>query len=415
MNESFSLLFYLKKPKDYHGGPLFIYARITINGKRSELSVGVKCDPEKWNSKGGKPLGHNEDAKSLQKHLDTVKRKVYEAHHHLMVKNITITPEHLKNEYLGVTEKPRNIIEIFHDHNKRMETLIGQEYAIGTVERYKTSLKHTVDFLQWKFKVSDIDIKVIDHAFITDYEYYLRSVRKCNNNSAVKYIKNFGKVVRLCIANGWLEKNPFANYKARIKEVDRIFLSKEELEIVINKEFRTKRLSQIRDIFVFSCFTGLAYADAKKLDKSQIVLGIDGENWIYTNRQKTDTQSNIPLLPMAQSILEKYKEDIDSVNKGKVLPVLSNQKMNEYLKEIAAICGIDKDFTYHTARHTFATTVLIANGVPMETVSKLLGHKDLRITQHYAKILNIKVSDDMKLLKQKLSISGSFPPFLKEA
>jgi hypothetical protein len=179
MNESFSLLFYLKKPKVYIGGLLFIYAHITINGKRSEFSTGVKCLPEKWNSKGNKPSGNNEEAKSLQKFLDTIKNKVYDAYNRLVVKNSTITSELLKNEYLGVTEKIRTITEIFQDHNKRTESLLGQEFAPGTLERYKTSLKHTIDFSLWKYKVSDIDITKIDHAFITDYKFWLRSVRNC--------------------------------------------------------------------------------------------------------------------------------------------------------------------------------------------------------------------------------------------
>jgi len=182
------------------------------------------------------------------------------------------------------------------------------------------------------------------------------------------------------------------------------FLSKEELEAVSTKVFSTKRLGQIRDVFVFSCYTGLAYADVKKLDKSQIAIGIDGDKWIYTNRQKTDTRSNIPILPVAQAILDKYKDDITCINTNKLLPVLSNQKMNEYLKEIATLCEIDKDFTYHTARHTFATTVTLNNGVPIESVSKMLGHKDLKTTQHYAKVLDSKVSDDMKLLRDKFKM-----------
>ncbi|MEO6302901.1 MAG: site-specific integrase, partial [Bacteroidia bacterium] len=288
------------------------------------------------------------------------------------------------------------------DHNNKIQALIRDEYAPGTVERYKTSLKHTKDFIKWKYNVSDVDISDINHAFITEYEFYLRTERKCNNNSAIKYIKNFKKIIRICIANGWIDRDPFANYKAKVKEVERVFLSKEDLEILASKVFRTKRLDQIRDIFLFSCFTGLAYADVKKLDKSQVARGIDGENWIYTNRQKTDTRSNIPILPMAQSILDKYANDPECINHDKLLPVLSNQKMNEYLKEIAILCEIEKDFTFHTARHTFATTVTLSNGVPIESVSKMLGHKDLKITQHYAKILDSKVSEDMKLLRQKL-------------
>ena len=171
-----------------------------------------------------------------------------------------------------------------------------------------------------------------------------------------------------------------------------------------DKEFQIERLNQVKDIFLFSCFTGLAYIDVKKLTKNNINIGIDGERWIFTNRQKTDTKSNIPLLPMAEQIIAKYKDHPQCINEGKLLPVLSNQKMNGYLKEVADLCGIQKELTFHIARHTFATTVTLTNGVPIESVSKMLGHKNLRTTQHYAKILDRKVSDDMKLLRDKLSL-----------
>jgi integrase len=257
--------------------------------------------------------------------------------------------------------------------------------------------------MKWKYNTTDIDIKKIDHEFITDYDFYLRTVRNCNSNSAVKYIKNFGKIIRICIANGWLDKNPFVNYKPKVKEVERIFLSEEELSIVSKKELKTRRLNQVRDIFLFSCYTGLAYADVQKLTKSEIAIGIDGGKWIYTHRKKTDSASHIPILPVAQHILDKYADEPQCLNSGKLLPVLSNQKMNSYLKEIADVCGIEKEFTFHTARHTFATTVTLTNGVPIETVSKMLGHRNLKITQHYAKILDKKVSEDMSALRAKLS------------
>lgn len=412
MNQTFSLLFYLKKPKDYKEGLVSIYARITVEGKRAELTTGVKCEPTKWNSKGGKPLGHTEEAKSLTKYLDSIKNRIYDGYNRLIITKGNITAENIKNAYFGKLDEPEpekviGILEVFQDHNKKVEALLGKEFAPGTLERYKTSLKHTKDFIYWKYKLDDYDIKKINHGFITEYEFYLRSQRNCTNNTTLKYIKNFGKIVRICIANSWIDRNPFANFKVKLKEIERVFLSKEELAAVENKIFNTKRLNQIRDVFLFSCYTGLAYADVKKLDKSQIVIGIDGEKWIYTNRQKTDTRSNIPILPVAQAILDKYANDPQCLQTTKVLPVLSNQKMNEYLKEIATLCDIDKDFTYHTARHTFATTVTLTNGVPIESVSKMLGHKDLKTTQHYAKILDTKVSSDMKLLRDKFKTETS--------
>jgi site-specific recombinase XerD len=403
MNTTLNLLFYLKKPKNYEVGPIPIYLRITVNGQRVEISSGRECNPGKWNSDSGRASGTKEEVKALNAYLDAIQNKVYEAHRQLLILNEFITAESIKRKYLGKEDKPRSLIKIFEDHNKQVEALVGQDFALGTLGRYRISLKHTKDFLEWKFGLADIDIRRIDHAFITEYEFYLRSVRKCQNNSAVKYIKNFGKIIRICLANGWLDKNPFVNYKAKVKEVERAFLTEEEIQAIANKDFKTERLRHVRDIFLFSCYTGLAYADVKKLDKSQIVLGIDGEKWIYTHRQKTDTRSNIPLLPMAMDLLNKYKDHPQCLNSGRLLPVLSNQRMNSYLKEIADCCGITKELTFHIARHTFATTVTLTNGVSIESVSKMLGHKNLKTTQHYAKILDKKVSEDMHQLRKKLT------------
>jgi integrase len=217
----------------------------------------------------------------------------------------------------------------------------------------------------------------------------------------VKYIKNFSKIIKICLANDWLIKNPFSNYKSKIKDVERVYLSEEEIQRILKKEFKLVRLSLVRDIFLFSCFTGLAYIDVKNLTKSHINLGIDGEQWIFTHRQKTESASKIPILPVTQTIIDKYKNHPQSSNQEKLLPVLSNQKMNAYLKEIADVCEIEKELTFHIARHTFATTVTLTNGVPLESVSKMLGHKNIKTTQHYAKVLDRKVSDDMKILKEK--------------
>jgi len=293
------------------------------------------------------------------------------------------------------------LIDIYKDHNKKVAALVGKEYAVGTAVRYQTSLKHTQEYLQWKYNISDIDIKKIDHDFITNYEFYLRSERNCANNSAFKYIKNFKKIIGICLSSGWLDKDPFINYKIRIKQVDRIFLNGDDLQAMADKVFLTDRLNQVRDIFLFSCYTGLAYADVNKLKRNEIVKGSDGEMWIVTKRLKTNTPTRVPLLPFALSILDKYINHPVCCSRGKALPVFTNQKMNAYLKEIAGVCSINKELTFHTARHTFATTVTLSNGVPIETVSKMLGHTNIKTTQHYAKILDMKVSKDMALLKEK--------------
>ena len=401
MNNEVSILFYIKRAKANKEGLAPIYARITILAKRFEFSTNRFAAVEKWTSEGSRVKGFSEEARSINNYLDELRIKIVTAEKSLFKRDIPITSENLKNELLGISERNRTLIPIFQDHNDRIKALLGQEYAPGTLERYKTSLKHTQDFLEWKYNISDIELDKIDHALICDYEFYLRSVRKCANNSAIKYIKNFKKIVKQCMANGWIANDPFANYKSKVKEVERVFLSEVELNKIADKKFVGERLSIVRDLFLFSCFTGLAYIDLKNLTKEHISKGIDGEQWIFTHRQKTESASKIPLLPTPQHIINKYKNHPHCEIQNKLLPVPSNQKMNAYLKEIADVCGINKELTFHIARHTFATTVTLTNGVPIESVSKMLGHKSLKTTQHYAKVLDKKVSEDMNILRMK--------------
>jgi site-specific recombinase XerD len=406
MDNSISILFYLKRVKVNAQGLAPIFQRITINGRRLENSSGKFVEPDKWHSEMSKMRGTSEEARSINGHLENLKSKILNVEKNLIKKDIPVNFESFKNEFIGRKEHERLLIPIFKEHNRKIKELIGLEYAAGTLERYETSLKHTKNFLLWKYNLTDINIDKIDHAFIMEYEFYLRSERKCANNTAVKYIKNFHKIINQCLSNGWLNKDPFSNYKAKVKEVVRDFLSEAEIEQMINKQFVTDRLEIVRDIFVFSCFTGLAYIDVKQLTLDNISLGIDGDKWIFKNRQKTDTASKIPLLPMAQEIIDKYAEHPVCKNEKRLLPILTNQKMNAYLKEIADVCGIKKELTFHIARHTFATTITLSNGVPLETVSKMLGHTSLKTTQHYAKILDKKISEDMMILKSKFKKSS---------
>ncbi|WP_348800030.1 site-specific integrase [Flavobacterium adhaerens] len=403
MKEKITLHFYAKSTKANTRGLLPIYVRLTVEGKRFEYSTKKFIDSSKWSNELSKMKGNSEEARSINSLLDYTRNRINEIQFELLKESKSINIDEFKNKLLGVKERERLLIPIFEEHNRKLKELIGLEYAAGTYERYVTSLKHTKDFLFWKYSSTDIAIEKIDHAFITEYEFYLRSERKCANNTAVKYIKNFHKIINQCLANGWLDKDPFANYKSKVKEVIREFLDEKEIEEIINKDFGIERLEIVRDIFIFSCFTGLAYIDVQQLSQDNIAIGIDGDKWIFKNRQKTDTTSKIPLLPMAMTIIKKYENHPLCVNQNKLLPILSNQRMNSYLKEIATLCKIKKDLTFHIARHTFATTITLTNGVPIETVSKMLGHTNLKTTQHYAKILDKKISEDMILLKNKLS------------
>lgn len=402
LTKNFSLLFYLKRRSNYVSGNLPIYIRITINGRRVEITAQRECEPEKWNIAAGRKNGTKEDVRILNAYLDTLQAKIYEIHRRLVEADEEITAEIIRNHLNGTAAKSRFIIVLFQEHNDRVANLVNKDFAPGTLTRYKTTLEHSRDFIRWKYKAEDIDIFKLNHEFITDFEYWLKSVRNIGHNTAIKYLATFKKIVIICIKNGWLSRDPFHAYKMSKREVDRTALTAEELSKISKKKFDHERLGQVRDIFLFCCYTGLAYIDVYKMSRSEIITGIDGEKWLVIKRQKTDSPSRIPLLPQALSILKKYDKDPQCEIKGQLLPVLSNQKMNSYLKEIAVLCRINKVITFHLARHTFATTVTLTNGVPMESVSKMLGHRNLKTTQQYAKIVDVKVSEDMKKLKQIL-------------
>ena len=405
MEKSFGLYFYLRKPKDFIDGDVPIYLRITINGNVAELSTKRRYHPSKWNKTAGRAEGKTEEAKSLNAFLDVIQQKVYETRRKLMEDDRPITAENIKIVLQGgeIHDKRYMLMEIFQKHNEQMASLVGREFAPATLTRHETSYRHTLSFLQWKYKVSDIDILKLDYEFISDYEYWLKSTRKCEHNTTIKYLSNLRKIVNKCVRSGWLQRDPFLGFKMTKREVERTALTQLELDNMYEKQFQAERLNIVKDIFLFSCYTGLAYADVKKLKQSEVIEGIDGNQWLAYRRMKTDTVARIPLLPVAIKIMQKYKAHPICMGSNHLLPVFSNQRMNAYLKEIADVCGISKTLTYHIARHTFATTITLSNGVPIETVSKMLGHRNLKTTQHYAKILDRKISDDMKSLCEKLS------------
>ena len=409
MENRISVLFYARKSKKTSKGLVPIYIRITVNGQRLDQSIQRYVSAAQWSVATGRVKGNNEQAHQVNRYLDTLTGKVLRVEREMVLDGVAVNFDNFRKKWVGLTEAPRMLIEIFQQHNDQMAALIraGKDYAPATLDRYNTSRDHTQAFLQWKYGLADIDIKRLNFEFVTDLEFWLKTQRNCSHNTTMKYISNLKKIVNGCIRKGWLLKDPFLGFKTTKQEVEREALTDQELEKIQSKVFLTDRLNYVKDIFLFSCYTGLAYADVKKLKRSEIGLGIDGNNWIFTSRQKTDTQSRIPLLPPALAIIEKYKDYPTCCDSGHVLPVLSNQKMNAYLKEIADVCGISKNLTFHIARHTFATTITLSNGVPIESVSKMLGHRNLKTTQHYAKVLDRKISDDMTLLKDRIISKNS--------
>ncbi|MCT4288120.1 site-specific integrase [Elizabethkingia anophelis] len=403
MKTKISVLLYAKKSKAKSNLQVPVYLRITVNGKRSELSTGKNVDLSKWNPEINRLKGNSEEARTINKYFDVLSSKILEIERNLILSGESFEATDVRNLLTGKQETERHLIPIFQDHNNRMEKLIGKEYAVATFKNFKTCLAHLKQFLWSFYKKSDINIKKIEPAFLNDFDFFLRTVAKCNNNSSVKHTKNLAKILKICYQNTWIEKDLVVYYKGKFNEVATNFLTQEEIKSIQDKDFAGQGLNLVRDIFIFSCYTGLAYIDIHNLTKRHISTGIDGNLWIMTHRQKTHTTSNIPLLPIAEEILRKYENHPLTADSERLLPMFTNQKVNEYLKTIAETCGITKKLTFHVARHTFATTVTLGNNVSMESVSKMLGHKSIKTTQHYAKILDKKVSEDMASLKTLLA------------
>lgn len=406
MKHSFSILFWLQThKKSKKTGEIPISLRITLDGKRAELSTGKKILPEKWNTNSGRTRGNSEEARMLNRHLSNMEMKIESIYNRLIEEEQYVSAPAIKDLFQGKNSKQHSLVELFSYHNEQIKAQLGQGYSAGTLERYETTLNHLKGFLKHHFKTDDYLLNSLNYNFITEFEFYLKSVKKIGHNTTMKYLRNFKKIVLLALKNEWITRDPFAKYQMSLKEVKRDYLNKDEIKVIYDKEITMERLEQVRDIFLFCCYTGLAYADVKKLTEDNITKGLDGEYWIYVDRTKTGTSSNVPLLPVAEEIIEKYKDNPLTLNSGALLPVISNQKMNAYLKELATLCEIKKNLTFHIARHTFATTVTLSNGVPIESVSSMLGHKNLKTTQIYAKVVQEKVSQDMKKLKDILGNS----------
>jgi site-specific recombinase XerD len=391
-------MFYVKKTRVAKNGEVPVMLRVTVNGLRAETSVNLKVNPKFWNAVAGKSVGDTRKDDQVNARIDTIRARVMQVHRQMELDGERITAQGVIDRYLGRNKKPVvMLLELFREHNEKCHKLSGNGMAPGTVERYTTSYKHTENFIKNVYLKEDIPVADVDHKFITDYEFWLRTERKCCHNSAVKYLKNFGKIIRIAIANGHITKNPFANIKFKLEEVDRDFLEDHEIKAMMEKPIQIERLAQVRDAFVFCCFTGLAFSDIKGLKPEHIVRDNNGALWIRKKRQKTGNMCNIPLLDPAREILERYKEHPTCLKQGVLLPVLSNQKMNAYLTELADICGITKKISSHTGRHSFATSVALANGVSIENVAKMLGHSDTKMTRHYARVLDKSIMRDMQV------------------
>ena len=402
LETSFGLSFFLK-PSNKESNSRYLYLRVTVDGVRKELSTKRKWDPKRWDAKSERAIGTKEDARAFNTFIDTMVMKINQFKMDLMYSEKTITAQRIIDFLLGRVASKASLLSEFQLHNEEMKALVPSDYALATYKRYYYTREHVRNYIDYKFNSDDVELRDLDYDFISGFELYLKTIRNCNNNSALKYISCLRKVIFRAMDKNIIPTDPFRAFKRKKTKTFKNPLSLLELIALEKQTFATQRLTVIRDIFVFQCYTGLAYIDVYNLKNTDIGIGVDNKYWIMSARQKTGNETNIPLLPKALELIEKYKNHPTCLQRERVFPVSSNQKMNEYLKEIATLCKIDRDLNTHLARHTFATTVTLTNGVPIETVSKMLGHTSIRTTQVYAKVIEKKIGEDMERLTERLT------------
>ncbi len=404
---TFSISFWISTARR-NNGTAKIYARITIDSQRVNMSLKYTIPTESWDRKGSRVLGRTKEAQEINTYLMEVETELFQCYRELRSKTPHITPEMVKAKYFGEDEKQVTLMELFEHHNLHG----AHNLSKATLSHYKTTQKYLLAYLKKQYKCDDYRLSQLNHQFVVGFVTYLRKLHpihhhgRLSNNGTMKHIQRLRKMVRMAVNNEWLEKYPFQKFKIRMEKKEREFLTLGELREIQDYQTKIERLRIVKDLFVFSCYTGIAYIDIMNLTEDNLILGIDGKHWISTKRQKTKNSFKLPLMGPALSIIKRYqyhpKRQMD-----KLFPGISNQKLNSYLKEIADACHIRKHITFHMARHTFATTITLSNGVPIETVSKILGHSELATTQIYARVLDRKISEDMSGLETILDTKFS--------
>lgn len=399
MRSTFKVLFYLKKNAPKKNGYVPVMCRITIDGTIAQFSCKLDVNPDLWDTQSGRASGRTAEAKDTNLFLDNIRVGVNTHYREIFDKDNYVTAEKVKNAYLGLGMKHETILKVFAQHNEDFEKQVGKMKSKSTYQKYCTVYRHVQEFIRYRYNVSDIALKELTPAFIIDFELYLRANQDCTNNTVWVYMMPLRRMITIAQNNGWLNRDPFVEYSISPEDSDRGYLTKEEIKKLMNAPITRKKHELVRDLFVFCCFSGLSFRDLKNLTTDNLQTSFDGHEWIITKRQKTKVQSNIRLLDVPRRIIEKYK---GIAKDGKVFPVPSYQNLRDNITLIVQACEIKKHVTWHMSRHTYATEICLTNGMPIETLSKTLGHTNISTTQIYAKITNEKVSNDMEALSHRL-------------
>lgn len=405
---TFAVIFIIQKGKIREDGTVPIVARITVNGEMVHFATRMYIHPDRWLPKDYRTAGKTKEEKQINEMLEELRVLIRRKYDEMLRREEVITAGKLKNAITGLDQNATTLLQVcdrfIEDYTDLLKT---EQCCRETYLRYKLTRNRLAEFMQARYRLPDMAVKELHPRFATDFDQWLRMNYRLTNNSTMKLMRQLKTMLHVGYLNGWSKNDPLAGYKLHFEKVDRGYLTDEELDRLANKVFAMKRLEVIRDLFLFSCYTGLAYIDLKHLSADMLRRWPDGNLWIDTKRQKTDVSVHVRLLDIPIRLIEKYGGTTEG---GLLFPVPSNQKVNSYLKEIASVCGIDKDLTFHMARHTFATTVTLANGVPIETVSKMLGHTNIQTTQIYARVIDTKINNDMEVLAGKLNAKAMIRP-----
>jgi len=406
MSNFFSILVFPKTNRPDKNGNCVLYCRLTVDGKRAAFSLQRKVHPKDWNTTSNRVKGSKPSTKQLNRYLDEVRSRLLKIQGEYVREGTYYTADMLRNEFLGDDKNAHTVLKLYQEHNDEIAQMVGTEYSSGAFQRHVRTRRHLAAFIKKEYRMEDKHLREVDLKFIKRFEHYLRTLSIGARNTITKYVVNFKKIMRIAYGHDWIAKDPFVHWQAEWQSVEREALTESELNTIMEKEFEIERLKNVKNLFLFSCFTGLSYSDVKQLTSNDIVKNLNGDRIIKMKRTKTKVMSSVPILPPAESILLKYSSFQEINDKGLLLPVISNQRLNSYLKELADSCKIKKKLTFHLARHTFATTVTLANGVPIESVSRMLGHRSLRTTQIYAKVLDKKLMEDMMSVRTKFKKIG---------
>lgn len=401
MKSTFSIIFYLKRQVVKKDGTVPVMGRITVDGTQAQFSCKVTANPKLWDTKGGRMTGKSMLALEVNRKLDKMRVSINKHYQEILDRDNYVTAVKVKNAFLGLEYRCQTLLKVYSQYNEDYEKLYKAGMrSWGSLRKYRCVYRHLQEFLQSRYHVNDISLKELTPAFITDFEAFLRTDKHLCENSLSVYMLPLRTMVFRAIDNGWLTRDPFHDYKVPKVETTRGFLTKEEIHLLMNAELKRKTMQLIRDLYLFCCFTGLSFADLKNLKEEHIQTFFDDSEWIMIDRQKTGVRSTIKLLDYPKSIMEKYR---GLCADGRIFPVPCYSDCRGILLRVAKRCGITKHLTWHMSRHTMATEICLTNGVPIETVSSILGHKNIKTTQIYAKITKEKLNKDMDKLSLQLN------------